>query len=177
MEAENKIEDQEETREEENQENQGSEKSQKQWPIVPRYVRYDFTDQEKLELSEKIARAVSDIAQAGVAEKTFKTQIKSRKQQAEAIISDCASKLNEGYEMKNIDCRIVKDYEAGLISYESVETGEVVEEREMTPQERQMELTESEVNLEGQSEETEEGEEEGQTGEAETGEEKPGEDI
>ena len=135
MEAQEKMENVDTEGEEEN--------SKKKWPIVTRYVRHEFSDQEKLDLSEKIVRAVSDISEAQRALKTFQMQIKGRKQEAEAVISSCASKLNEGYEMKNVPCLMVKDYEAGLISYESVETGEVMEERDMTPEERQMELTEA----------------------------------
>jgi hypothetical protein len=136
-------------------EEEGQREIEKTWPIVPQYVRHEFTDQEKLELSEKIARAVSDIADAQTALKTFQMQIKGRKQEAEAVINSCASKLNEGYEMKNVVCRVVKDYEAGLISYESVDTGEVVHERDMTPEERQMELTETEESAEKESAEEE----------------------
>ena len=49
--------------------------------------------------------------------------------------------IANGYEMRNIDCVKVIDYENDVVTITRKDTGEVVEERKLHESERQMTLT------------------------------------
>lgn len=81
----------------------------------------------------------------------FNSRLRDIESQQKGMISMLGSKKRH----MSTDCYIEPDYSAGKMVYLSVETGEVIESRDMTRQERQMKITDmkmqdgGELNSEG----------------------------
>ena len=104
------------------------------------YLKHRFTAEERLKLSEQLSQAVMERSAAEEELQTVKADFKSRITRAEATIADCARKINTGYEMRNVECELVKDFTTNTIRYQRLDTGEIVRERAMTSEERQRTL-------------------------------------
>ena len=108
--------------------------------LIKEYLKCQLTEKEKTELSAKIAKAISDRASAEAKLKEVSTSIKAQIAQLDAEISEKALQINNGYEYRNVECRMDKDYRLGAMTITRLDTGEVIRERPMTSEERQMEL-------------------------------------
>jgi hypothetical protein len=108
--------------------------------LIKEYLKCQLTEKEKTELSAKIAKAISDRASAEAKLKEVSASIKAQIAQLDAEISEKALQINNGYEYRNVECRMDKDYRLGSVSITRIDTGEVIRERPMTAEERQMEL-------------------------------------
>jgi uncharacterized FlaG/YvyC family protein len=108
--------------------------------LIKEYLKCQLTEKEKTELSAKIAKAISDRASAEAKLKEVSASIKAQIAQLDAEISEKALQINNGYEYRNVECRMDKDYRLGSVTITRVDTGEVIRERPMTAEERQMEL-------------------------------------
>lgn len=102
-------------------------------------VEYKFSRAEKLELGRDIATAEGEIRQME-AEKAntnarLGAEIKKRKQE----MSELAELFRCGYQMREMDCRILLDApRPGVKTIIRMDTGEVVEDQApMTPEEMQ----------------------------------------
>ncbi len=108
--------------------------------LIKEYLKCLLTEKEKTELSAKIAKAISDRACAEAKLKEVSASIKAQIAQLDAEISEKALQINNGYEYRNVECRMDKDYRLGSVTITRLDTGEVIRERPMTAEERQMEL-------------------------------------
>ena len=108
--------------------------------LIKEYLKCLLTEKEKTELSAKIAKAISDRASAEAKLKEVGASIKAQIAQLDAEISEKALQINNGYEYRNVECRMDKDYRLGSVTITRLDTGEVIRERPMTAEERQMEL-------------------------------------
>ena len=108
--------------------------------LIKEYLKCQLTEKEKTELSAKIAKAISDRASAEAKLKEVGASIKAQIAQLDAEISEKALQINNGYEYRNVECRMDKDYRLGSVTITRLDTGEVIRERPMTAEERQMEL-------------------------------------
>ena len=108
--------------------------------LIKEYLKCQLTEKEKTELSAKIAKAISDRASAEAKLKEVSASIKAQIAQLDAEISEKALQINNGYEYRNVECRMDKDYRLGSVTITRLDTGEVIRERPMTAEERQMEL-------------------------------------
>ena len=108
--------------------------------LIKEYLKCLLTEKEKTELSAKIAKAISDRASAEAKLKEVGASIKAQIAQLDAEISEKALQINNGYEYRNVECRMDKDYRLGSVTITRLDTGEVIRERPMTAEERQLEL-------------------------------------
>ena len=108
--------------------------------LIKEYLKCQLTEKEKTELSAQIAKAISDRASAEAKLKEVSASIKAQIAQLDAEISEKALQINNGYEYRNVECRMDKDYRLGSVTITRLDTGEVIRERPMTAEERQMEL-------------------------------------
>ena len=108
--------------------------------LIKEYLKCQLTEKEKTELSAKIAKAISDRASAEAKLKEVSASIKAQIAQLDAEISEKALQINNGYEYRNVECRMDKDYRLGSVTITRLDTGEVIRERPMTAEERQLEL-------------------------------------
>src|SRR3972149_2012704 len=103
--------------------------------IIKEYLKYIFTLEEKRGLADKLALAVMNRDEEEAALKSAQTQIKSKIALHEAGLVSFAEKLRSGFEMRNIECRLDKDFEHGIITITRLDTGEIVSDRPMSSEE------------------------------------------
>jgi hypothetical protein len=105
-----------------------------------RNLKCVLTEEELKKISEQMANAVLERDEALDGLKSVQAQFKARITGAEAQISLCASKIQNGYEYRNVECAIERDYLLGEIRYFRKDTGEKADSRSMTADERQQDL-------------------------------------
>jgi len=108
--------------------------------LIKEYLKCQLTEKEKTELSAKIAKAISDRSSAEAKLKEVNASIKAQIAQLDAEISEKALQINNGYEYRNVECQMDKDYRLGTVTITRLDTDEVIRERPLTAEERQMEL-------------------------------------
>lgn len=100
-------------------------------------LRCQLTAPEKAGLSEIMTQAIMEKEDAEESLKAVKAQFKSEIAAKEASIKTCAQKLNAGFEMRQVDCHLIRDYRDSTIRVIRLDTGKQVSERTMTIDERQ----------------------------------------
>jgi len=104
------------------------------------YLKYTFTPDEREALASEMSRNIVDLSSAREELDTIKAQYKSRITALEGEVSGSARKLHAGYEMRNIECRVERDYDAKLIRIYRLDSGDLVREKAMTTEELQRRL-------------------------------------
>lgn len=80
-------------------------------------IRYPFKPEELAEKSKQMASAVDEKNRLADDLKTIKSEHKAKTDAKDAIINLMSSHINNGYEMKNVECEVEKDYEKGVKTY------------------------------------------------------------
>ncbi len=106
------------------------------------YLKCILTEQEKKDVAEKMAIAVSKVNEVEGNLKSVQAQMKADINRYEAEVSLASEKYRSGFEMRNIDCIIEKNYRTGVITQIRKDTFEIVWERSMTSEECQKNLFE-----------------------------------
>jgi hypothetical protein len=109
------------------------------------YIKHTFIDKEIIDLSHKMASAEATINRKMEELKSVTTTIKADIAIQEGILHSNAEKLRSGYEMRPIEANV--KYDKGIVTYFNKESGEVYEERPMTPDE-QLRLTGKAIDAE-----------------------------
>ena len=105
-----------------------------------RHLRCKLTDEERLNYGQQQADALQarDQAEDEIAEikGTYKAKILAK----DAEIKVLSAALLSGHEFRDVTCTATHDYTGGIVTTIRLDTGEAVESREMTEDERQMGL-------------------------------------
>lgn len=104
------------------------------------YVKYEFIEEEKREISIEMAEKVSRLDSLEDELKAVKSDFKSQIDQTSADMKNLASKINNGWEMREIKCIIEYDYENGIVRHIRTDNGQEVKTRKMNQEERQMRI-------------------------------------
>lgn len=91
-------------------------------------------------MADEIANAIRNLNKAQDDLASVSAQYKSEQKKFEAEIASLAEKLNSGWEMRNVGCREVRDFNTGSVYVFREDTEELIEERAMSAEERQAEL-------------------------------------
>lgn len=102
------------------------------------YVKFVFTEEEKRDIASEMARKVSELNQAEDEKKAVMSDLKSRIDSLSAQVNAAANKLNSGYEYRNVECEIDRDYSRRVILFWFDE--KVVKEKPMTSDDLQMKI-------------------------------------
>ena len=106
-----------------------------------KYLRVDFTREELEGFGKDMARSAAARDEAVEGKKAAAAQFSEKIARAEMELASLARKINNGYEFKNVECKIRLDYPSiGFASVVRQDTYETVETRLMTPEEKQREL-------------------------------------
>lgn len=100
-----------------------------------RSLKCILTPEELKTAGSVMAAAVTEKNQAEDDLKSVSSQFKAKIATAEAMISLNASRIQNGYEFRSVDC-IIREEGAEIVTIRE-DTFEVVERRTMTPSERQ----------------------------------------
>lgn len=105
------------------------------------FLRCDFTEVELKAFSEDLAREIASLAAVEDQKKAANAAFADRIQAHKSNSSHLARNINMGYEMRLVECAVELDQpKNGRARLVRKDTGEIAREREMTPEERQMEL-------------------------------------
>lgn len=104
------------------------------------FLKCKLTEQEMKEQAEKMAQCLSQIAAYEADLKSLKKQIESDIAACQGNLASAVEKFRSGFEMRNVDVEICKDFETNTVLTVRMDTGETIRERAMTAEERQMAL-------------------------------------
>jgi len=105
-----------------------------------RNLKHYFTEDEKQIIGADLAKSTQTKMSLEDDKKAVVDQYKSKISSAEFDIKEFAKQLNQGYEFRDIECEVISDFVLGKISFKRLDTGEIVDTRDMLPYELQMEL-------------------------------------
>lgn len=110
------------------------------YPEIKEYIflKCDFTAEELKEISSQLAREAANMAEAEENKKAATAQFAEKIASAKARVASLARQVNQGYEMRNVECRVLLDKpKRGLVQVVRADTGEIVKERPMSDSEKQ----------------------------------------
>jgi len=106
----------------------------------PHRVKCVLTSDEKAEAAMELANAYQAMESLAIEKKTAMTAFKQRKEKLEEQIHITSLMVKEGVAMRNVTCELQLNYSKLTATIKRIDTGEIVEEREMTRDEKQMKL-------------------------------------
>jgi len=104
------------------------------------YVKYQFSEDELKDLSNSMARKVSEKNEVEDQKKSVNSDFKAKIDGADAEINGLARKVQDKYEMRYMECEIIIDHKKKKVMSERLDTKEIVRERDMTEDELQQKL-------------------------------------
>lgn len=109
-----------------------------------RDIRKELTctldDSELAKYGRELSGRLSDLASIELEKKEAADNFKSRMSKIDKAIGEIQRKLHDGSEERVIECEQVLSFDTATVTIIRKDTGEVVEERPMTDEERQMPL-------------------------------------
>jgi hypothetical protein len=116
--------------------------------VQQEYLKYQFTEPELKERATQLARECRELEDIENEKKQVMSDFKAKIDGHQAKISGLSNNINNGYEYRYIDCEVVLnqpiDGEKQIIRKD---TGELVKQEAMTPQELQEELPLEETKI------------------------------
>ena len=107
------------------------------------FLKYVFTDKERGEIAIEMAQKVAELNQAEDQKKAITSDFKSKIDGLQAVVNHAAVRLNNGYEMRPIECEVVPNWEEKIWEYVRLDTGELAKTEEMSVEDLQMQLDEA----------------------------------
>lgn len=101
-------------------------------------IRYAFTPEEMTEKAKRLANAVSQKEQDEVDFKSMKSNHKAKIDMQDSVINLMSNHISNGYETKNVECEVIKDFEKGQKTY--YYNGIEYDTQPLTQSDRQTEL-------------------------------------
>ena len=105
-----------------------------------RPCKYVFTDEEMREIAGKLAAATQELEDLENEKKAVASSYKERIDHAQLKARRESRRYRDGYEIRNIECRVLRNYDDGTINYVRTDNGESVLIRPMTAAEKQMRI-------------------------------------
>ncbi|MFH1953144.1 MAG: hypothetical protein ABIL06_16190 [Pseudomonadota bacterium] len=118
----------------------------KNFSACKEHLKCVLTEKEIKECGLSLALANSSVTDLDAQKKKFNDQIKADISGHEATISKMASMIQNGYEYRQVECAIEKDFDSKVIRIIRLDTGEVVRETTMTADELQEKLFKEGLN-------------------------------
>lgn len=99
--------------------------------------KYFFTEEEKKTLSNQLANKQIDMRILEDEKKSVMSQYKDRIDRIKWDIARYSRNIVDGYEIRDFDCVVEKDYDAHLKRYVDERTGAIIAEKPLDPQDYQ----------------------------------------
>jgi hypothetical protein len=99
-----------------------------------------LTDAELQDYGKQMAQATSELGRKKDYRKSVIAQIDSEVKSVEAKVNALADKINSGIEYRETECTLIYNYKKMLRHTVRIDTGEVVAEQKITPEELQTEI-------------------------------------
>ena len=104
------------------------------------YLKHILTEVELKAQAEKMAQCLSQISRYEADLKSIKKQIESDIAREQAELASAVEKYRSGFEMRNIECLVSNKFETNTVTVTRLDTGEIIRERALTGEERQLML-------------------------------------
>jgi len=104
------------------------------------YIKHNFNDLERKEIANRMAQKVSELHQAEDDKKAIMSDFKSQIDGLTAEVNSSATKLNNGYEMRNVECEHTADYTQKVWIVTRRDNGEWVKDIPMTADDMQLNI-------------------------------------
>lgn len=105
-----------------------------------RNLKHFFTEEERKVIGDDLAKSTQKKYSLEDDKKAVMDQFKSRISSAEFDIKENSLMLSQGFEFRDIDCEVIRDFVEKKISFRRLDLDEIVDTRDMMPHELQMEL-------------------------------------
>jgi len=102
--------------------------------------KYRFDDEEKKVISKELATRHVDMSIVEDEKKSIMSKYKDRLDRFKLDINVLSRCIIDGYEYRDFECYIEKDYDADIKRYMDVRTNEIIDERAMDPSDYQQEM-------------------------------------
>lgn len=102
-----------------------------------RFLKYEFTEEEGRDLSNEMARKVTEAEDLEDQKKAVVSEFSSKINLARAEANSKAKKITSGFEMRQIDCKEIFNYTKSEVTVTRLDTDDTVEKRSMTNYELQ----------------------------------------
>jgi len=106
----------------------------------PHHLPCELGEKDKAEAADRLAKALEQAESFALEHKSVTGGFKSRTGALNEQIHRLMVNVRDGVEMRSIDCELRLNYTKLTATLVRKDTGEVVEERPMTSEEKQMEL-------------------------------------
>lgn len=114
--------------------------------IEIRSAKHEFSVDELNDLGRKALEKTRDIDELEDDKKAVVSEFKNKIDRATSELNIKRRKYLDGFEIRQVECKVERDYENSIIRYIRVDTGEELEAREMSTQEKQMRLDDVHVD-------------------------------
>jgi len=105
--------------------------------LVTKSVKFSVTQARRAELGLEVAALTTELAELLAERESFLTPSKADEKKIQAEITHRSQVVHQGYEYRDVELEPVPDFTAGLMNYTDPETGEVLDSRKLSIDERQ----------------------------------------
>lgn len=105
--------------------------------IVKEHLKCILTEKEIKESGANLARFHSEISDLENQKKSVVSDFKSKIEKATAEADIEARKIQNGYEYRSVECEVQKIFDEKVVQVVRTDTGEIIKQRAMTPDELQ----------------------------------------
>lgn len=99
-----------------------------------------LTDEEVLKYGRDVARAVADKGRIEIELDSVKVDYKGKISEQEGIIGKLSPRIHSGIETREVKCEEIKDYVKGTVTVTRLDTFDIIEDRPMREDEKQIQL-------------------------------------
>jgi len=123
-----------------NENEDGMDPESKSLEIEKRWCKYRFSKEELAEIALKMSKAVKDAHALEDQKKAVMSDFKAQIDKAAAEANVNANHLQTGWEMRLIECEVIRDFKKKEIQYRRLDTEDIEEIKRMSSGDLQMEL-------------------------------------
>ncbi len=103
-------------------------------------AKYSFTKNEMKDIAEKMAERQGDLNIAENEKKSVLSQFKDKIDRVKLDIQVLSRNYRDGYEHRDYECNVVKDFKRKEVVFKDVHTGKVVLRKQFGPGDAQHEM-------------------------------------
>ena len=108
--------------------------------LKPKEIKHVFSEEEKMDLGEKMANALKLVQDIESEKKAEMAEFKARIEAAEQDVYEAGDAWRNGYEMRQMDVQVTIDYIARKKYYVDPNTGNVLATEDLEPEDWQMQM-------------------------------------
>jgi len=105
-----------------------------------RLLKCQLTDKELIATGEELTQELQHLGAIATELDSIKADYKAKTKASESEIESLSNRLRNKFEMRPVDCHEIKNFDTKKFSVLRVDTGEIIEERDLREDELQLPL-------------------------------------